>query len=106
MNRADIEPIKGKRVLFSPRHVAIRLDEAHRRAYRRLFGLLFPLADVPALKDHDFDGRSIKVTRPQLAALNRAFGSLNHAARPGMHDAFDGQERALTNTSKRIQFLS
>ena len=102
----EVEPITGKRVLFPPGRVAIRLDEGHRRAYRRLYGLLFPLAGVPALNDHDFDGRALKLTRRELAALNLAFASLEHHASPGVRSAFGDQEQALTKHFKEMEFLS
>lgn len=106
MNALEIEPIIGKRILFPPSQLAIRLDEGHRRAYRRLSGLVFPLAGVPALKDHDFDGRSLKLTRRQLATLNRAFSSLNRPAEPGMQGAFEEQEQWLSDHFKEMQLLS
>jgi len=105
MNLVEITPIIGERLLFPPSRVAIRLDEGHRRAYRRLYGLLFPLAGVPALKDHDFDGRALKLTRRQLAALNRAFADLGRLVAPGMRGAFRGRSKALTNHFKEMQFL-
>jgi len=106
VNAIEVEPISGKQVFFPPGRVAIRLDEGHRRAYNRLYGLFFPLAGVPALKDDDFDGHALKFTRRQLAALNRAFASLGQKAEPGVHGAFGEQEHALTERSKEMQFLS
>ncbi len=106
MNASAVEPIIGKRVLFPPGHVAIRLDERHRRAYRRLYGLFFPLADAPTLKDDAFDGRSIHVTRTQLAALNRLFATLDRSATPRRRDAFGGQEESLIHQFREMQFLS
>ena len=106
MKALAVEPIVGKRVLFRPGHVAIRLDEPHHRAYHRLYGLSFPLPDVPALDDQCFDGRSMNVTRPQLAALNRAFATLDGHAAPLMRGAFGDQEQTLTRQFKKTQFLS
>ena len=101
-----VEPITGKPLFLRPGSTRVRLGEEHRRAYRRLYGLQFPLAGVPALKDHDFDGRSITVTTSQLAALNRAFASLHRQAESGARNSFGGQERFLTEHFQEMQFLS
>jgi hypothetical protein len=101
-----VEPIVGKPERFRPGHVAIRLYERDRRAYRRLYGLVFPLADVPALKDGDFDGRVLTLTRPELQALNHALASLDRQGVPKMRGASEDQEQALTGHSKKMQFLS
>lgn len=106
VNGGDVESITGEPVHFPPGRVVIRLNERHRLAYRRLYGLLFPLAGVPALKDHDFDGRPITLTRHQLAALNHALGSLDGRAGAGTGGAFDKQEQFLTSHFKEMQFLS
>ena len=101
-----VEPIVGKPALFPPGHVTIQLGPQHRRAYLRLWGLSFPLSGVPALKDRDFDGRRIKLTQPQLAALNRAFASLRARSRPETGSAFEAQEQSSRSTSREMQFLS
>ena len=106
MNGVEVEPITGKRVFLPPGRVAIRLDERYRRAYHRLFGLYFPLAGVPELRDDDFDGHALKFTRRQLAALNHAFASLDRREEPGLRRAFGGQEHSLTERSREMQFLS
>ena len=93
-------------MLFPPGRVVIRLSEHHRLAYRRLYGLLFPLAGAPVLKDRDFDGRPLTITRRQLASLNHALESLDCHAMAETRDAFGTQEDALTSCSKRMQFLS
>ena len=106
MNMHKPKPIDAGRPLFLRRgSTRIRLDEEHRRAYRRLYGLLFPLAGVPALSDQDFDGREVTMTKAQLAALNRAFASLNSVVSP-IHNSFEGQERFLTEHFQELQFLS
>ena len=106
MTAMTMEPIVGRRVLFPPGQVRITLTPEHLRAYLRLYGLSFPLSDVPALKDHDFDGRSITMTRPQLAALNGKFRELSVPSGQESPGAFGQQERQLAQTSKRMQFLS
>lgn len=100
----EIPPIVGKRIFFPPGHVAICLDDGHRRAYLRLYGLSWPLPGVPELKDRDFDGRTIKLTRSQLAALNLAFLSPRDHARTGRRSAFEAQEQFLTKHFKEMQF--
>lgn len=106
MKPMTVEPIIGRGVLFPPGHVSITLNADHRRAYLLLYGSAFPLGDVPALKDHDFDGRSIKMSRPQLAALNRRFRALQEEADPGPPGAFRDQERFLSKHFKEMQSLS
>ena len=101
-----VDPIIGHSVRFPPGHVSITLSAEHRRAYLRLYGTYFPLADMPALKDRDFDGRSIKMSRPQLAALNRRFRALADEADPGPPGAFRDQEQSLAKHFKEMQFLS
>jgi len=98
--------IIGEKVLLPPGHVRVTLNREHRRAYLHLYGQSFPLTDVPALSDHDFDGRSIKMSRPQLEALNRRFRALADAADPAPRDAFRDQERSVTRNFKAMQFLS
>ena len=105
MTHLVVKPIVGQRTLL-PGRVQITLSAGHRRAYLLLYGGDFPLADVPALKDTDFDGRSIRMSSHELAALNRMFQALGREADPGPAAAFRGQERSLTGTSRRMQFLS
>ena len=101
-----LDPIVGEGVRFPPGHVTIKLNADHRRAYRRLYGNYFPLADVPALKDRDFDGRSVKMSRRQLAALNRRFRALSEGADAGPPGAFRAQEQSLEKHFSEMQFLS
>jgi hypothetical protein len=106
MKPMTVEPIVGRGVLFPPGHVRIALSAQHRRAYLLLYGLSFPLADVPALKDRDFDGRSITMSRPQLAALNRNFADLAGELDLGPPGASRDQQRLLTKRFRELQFLS
>jgi hypothetical protein len=65
-----MDPIEGKPVRFPPGRVAIRLDESHRTAYRRLYASYRTILDgLPVLRDRDFDGRKVLVTPAQAAAL-------------------------------------
>ena len=106
MKPIALDPIVGESVRFPPGHVAIKLNADHRRAYLRLYGNYFPLADVPALKDRDFDGRAVKMSKSQLAALNRRFQALADEAHPGPPGAFSEQEQSLEKHFKEMQFLS
>ena len=101
-----LEPLTGTPVRFPPGRVAVRLDERYRLPYRRLYRRYqTQLGDLPVLRDRDFEGGLVKMTPPQLDALNRALasiGSMNgHSGSP-----FDLQERGRTQLFKRNQFLS
>ena len=98
--------IVGEAMFFRPGHVRITLNAEHRRAYRRLYGQSFPLADVPAIKNRDFDGRSITMTRRDLTALNQLFRTLVKEADLKPRDAFGDQGHSLTAHFKEMQFLS
>jgi hypothetical protein len=106
MKQMTVDPIIGHSVRFPPGQVRITLNADHRRAYLRLFGAYFPLTDVPALKDDDFDGRSIRMSKPELAALNRRFLTLADVAEPGPPGVFRDQEQSLEKNAKAMQFLS
>jgi len=106
MNPLTVETIVGQHILFPPGRVRVVLNDDHRRAYLLLYGQSFPLADVPALKDRDFDGRSMTMSARQLAALNRRFRALASEVDPGPPGTFRDQEHSLTETSERMQFLS
>jgi hypothetical protein len=102
----SIEPITGTPVRFPPGHVAIRLDERHRQAYRRLYRRYQTnLTPLPVLRTRDFDGREVKVTPAQLDALNAAFAGIG-ASPDGVASAFDAQERGRTRLFKKTQTLS
>lgn len=103
----DIEPVSGKRLRFPPGHVEIRLNEDHERAYRALYARYRTVIDgLPVLRERDFDGRPVKVTRAQLDALNRAFASLGEVAKPRTATAFAQQEQTKNRLFKKLQYLS
>jgi hypothetical protein len=103
----ELEPVVGKPVRFPPGRVAIRLDERHKSAYRRLYArYLSVLAGLPVLRERDFDGRAVNVPPWQLDALNRAFASLANPPVDGADSAFGQQEKARTRLFKRLQYLS
>lgn len=106
MKPMTVDPIVGESVRFRPGHVRITLTKQDRKAYLLLYGDNFPLADVPALNDRDFDGRSMVMSRPQLAALNRKFAALADEPGPRSPGAFGNQERLLTKRFRELQFLS
>ena len=106
MNSVTVPTITGRRLPFPPGHVRVTLNEEHRRGYLRLYALAFPLADVPALKDRDFDGRSITMTRSQLAALNSKLRALSSVASPVPTSAYGRQDHDLSRHFKKMQFLS
>lgn len=100
------EPIVGTPLRFPPGRVAVRLDEGHRLAYRRLYQhYQSVLAGLPVLRDRDFDGRVVRMTARELAALNQALAALDVPAQASQ-DAFEAQERVRTRLFKRLQFLS
>ena len=105
-NAATVSPIIGRPVWFPRGYVSITLNAEHRREYRRLYGMYFPLPDVPALKDRDFDGRSITMSARELASLNHLFHDLAYVSDAGPPGTFRDQERSLTKTSGQAQFLS
>lgn len=99
-----MKPLIGQRVLFRRGRLRITLNDEHRHAYRRLYGHSFPLADMPALKGRDFDGRPVTMSVPQLAALNRRL--VAEQGHPRRTSAFDLQDRVLAEHFKKMQFLS
>ena len=101
-----IEPITGKPLRFPPGRVEIKLDQRHRSAYRALYARYQSYnAGLPILRERDFDGRAVKVTREELAALNAAFATVAAVAAPG-GSAFGTQEATKTELYKRTQYLS
>ncbi|MHB8376938.1 MAG: hypothetical protein ACYDEB_08285 [Dehalococcoidia bacterium] len=100
------EPIVGTPLRFPAGRVGIRPGEEHRLAYQRLYQHYESvLSGLPVLRDRDFDGRVVKMTEGQLAALNEALAGLESSAGPP-RGAFEAQERARTRLFKRLQFLS
>ena len=63
------------------------------------------LEGLAVLREADFDGRPVKVTRAELEALNRAFTSLSEPA-PRSDSAYGAQEASRTRLFKRLQYLS
>jgi hypothetical protein len=101
----EIEPIEGKPLRFPPGRFEIRLDDRHRQAYRRLYQRYRSfLTSMPVLRERDFDGRRLSVTRKELDALNSAFASLS--LRSDSASVFGRQEEATTRLFKKTQFLS
>ena len=101
-----LSPIEGKPVRFPPGRLEIRLDERHKSAYRRLYaGYQSILAGLPVLRERDFDGRAVRVTPAELAALNAAFAGLA-ADGSAPENPFSKQEASRTQLFKRLQFLS
>ncbi|MBI5285727.1 MAG: hypothetical protein HY874_11595 [Chloroflexi bacterium] len=102
-----IEPVSGQPARFPPGRVVIRLGEEHRRAYRTLYGHYRTVIDgLPVLRERDFDGRAVRVTAAQLAALNRAFAALPEPGEARGTSAFSAQEQAKNRLFKRLQYLS
>lgn len=106
MKPLAVETIVGQRHPWRFGHVRVALDQGHRRAYMLLYGEAFPLDDVPALKDRDFDGGPITMSRRELAALNRRLQALRHVPDQGSAGTFRDQERSFTQTSRKAQFLA
>ena len=101
-----LAPLIGKSVRIPPGRVEVHLNAEHRAAYRVSYARYGSILDgLPTLRDRDFDGRAVKVTRDQLEALNRAFASLDPPAETAS-GAFDAQESQKTRLFKRLQFLS
>ncbi len=109
IDTSHVGPLTGTPAVFPPGRVVIRLDERHRVLYRRLYThYATVLTGLPILLDRDFDGRPVKVTSAQLAALNDAFGHLQeeHASSNHAPSVFEAQERQMTRLCKKTQFLS
>ena len=104
----ELEPLVGVPVRFPPGHVAVRLDEGHRHAYRQIYATYRSnFGDLPVLRDRDFSGSPVKLSRRALSALNRAFSSFaseGQGSRTG--SAFEAQERDRSDLFRRTQFLS
>lgn len=103
----EIEPLQGTPVRFPPGRVAIRLDQRHRIAYKRLYAEYGTVLEgLPVLRERDFDGRAVKMTLVQLEALNQAFARLGERPRGRVGTAFEAQERSKNGLFKRLQYLS
>jgi len=102
-----IEPIEGKPVLFPPGNVAVRLNREHLKAYRRAYArAATDLSGLPALRESDFDGREVKMSRSELQRLNEALARYGRPPDMETHSAFEGQERYKTALFKRLLYLS
>jgi hypothetical protein len=100
------EPVVGTPVRIPPGRVQVRLNDAHRRAYRTLYARYRTVIDgLPALRDRDFDGRPVRITPSQLEALNNALADLAGVDQPRT-GVFDAQEAGRTRLFKRLQHLS
>jgi hypothetical protein len=103
----DFEPIEGKPVRFPPGKVAITLGKDRLMDYRRLYARSgTDLAGLPKLRERDFDGRTVTVSRSELDALNAALARLHTPTPPRTGSVFEAQERFKTRLHKRTQFLS
>ena len=101
-----MDRIEGKPVRLPPGRVAIRLTEAHKGAYRRLYAAYGTVLDgLPVLRDRDFDGRKVLVTPAQLEALNDALAAADAPAEPP-RTVFEAQQDQKTRLFKRTQYLS
>lgn len=102
------EPIVGRPLRLPPGHVAVRLTDDHRRAYRRLYARYgAAAAGLPVLRpERDFDGRPVRMPAARLEALNRAFAALAAEDARQPTGTFDAQEASRTKLFKRLQYLS
>ena len=103
----DFEAIEGKPVRFAPGKVGVTLGKDRLMDYRRLYARsATDLAGLPQLRERDFDGRAVTISRSELDALNAALARL-HTPRPReTGTVFEGQERFKTRLFKRTQQLS
>jgi hypothetical protein len=107
MGNEELPPVEGTPVPFPPGRVAVRLDERYRFPYRQLYDRFRTVIDgLPVLRERDFDGRRVIMTRAGLDALNRGLASLNAQPRPATGTPFERQERAKERLFKRAQYLS
>jgi hypothetical protein len=103
----EFEPIKGQPVRFPPGKVAIKLDATRLMDYRRLYARSgTDLAGLPKLRDRDFDGRRVYITRDELDALNAALARLHAPRRRATGSVFEGQQQHNNRLFKRLQYLS
>ena len=75
------------------------MSGAYARASTDLFGL-------PALRERDFDGREVKLSRDELDRLNDALARYGAPPEPETGSVFETQERYKTALFKRLQYLS
>ena len=103
----EIPPIEAKSGGLRPGRVTVHLGEEHRRAYEVLYGQYRTIFDsLPVLREQDFDGRAVSMTKAELGALNEAFASLAKPEELVSDSPFERQERAKQRLFKRLQYLS
>jgi hypothetical protein len=103
----ELEPLQGKPVRIPPGHVAVKLSDEYRSAYRALYAHYGTVLEgLPVLRERDFDGRTVKLKVGELEALNRAFARLAATKPEGTPGVFEGQERSRNRLFKRLQYLS
>lgn len=103
----EIPPVEAKSGGLRPGRVTIRLSEEHRKAYEVLYAQYRTIFDsLPVLRERDFDGRAISLTKAQLDALNGSFASLAKPDEPDGMSPFEVQDRAKRRLFKRLQYLS
>ena len=104
----EFAPIRGRRVLLPPGHVAVKLAPGLWQPYKRLHAQYQAyLTGMPMLAERDFDGkRSVMMTPKQLKALNAAFMRVAEAEAGSPETVFEAQESARTRLFKRLQYLS
>ena len=103
----ELPPIEAKSGGLRPGRVSVQLGPEHRRGYELLYGQYRTIFDsLPVLRERDFGGRPISMTRAQLEALNRAFASLAGPEEPAAASPFEAQDRTKRRLFKRLQYLS
>lgn len=96
----------ARAVRFPPGRASVRLGPEHRQVYRSLYARYRTLLDgLPVLRDRDFDGRTVQMTKAEFAALDRAF-AVDAEPEPREDGAFASQERAKSRLFKKVQYLS
>lgn len=103
----EVPPIEAKSGGLRPGRVTIRLDAEHRRAYEVLYSQYRTIFDsLPVLRERDFDGRPVTVTKAQFEALQQAFASLAAPEQAASDSPFARQAQAKQRLFKRLQHLS
>jgi hypothetical protein len=103
----DIPPVEAKSSGLRPGRVIVRLTAEHRRAYEIVYAQYRSIFDsLPVLRERDFDGRPVRMTRTEFDSLSRAFASLSAPETTASESPFAHQERAKQQLFKRLQYLS
>jgi len=101
------EPIQGRPLRFPPGRVEIHLGPDRLLEYKRLYALSSTdLAGLPKLRDRDFDGRAVSVSKRELDALNAALVRLHAPSPRDTGSVFEAQEQTRTRLIKRTLYLS